>query len=384
MKSLKDRMAEAKLFLTELSSIAPEDERLIICYLENANSIPSDPKNADGTMKRQNWGGRHFNDNATFPVGKNAYVTTASYKKTAHSRTGVLEYRRHGRKGIGAGLALMIDDVGTGSGAKGEVPLSFLFDTLRPSAVVETSKDNYQVWYFFKEPVLSETRFQAFLDGFKRSIIAPRGGEGATYDVARYGRMPWGVNNKRGADGKFRRVGPDGLPFEVNLKFADYTKRYTLLEICMAFGFTFTEYVPKVEEAPSVEDLLFDKMQFDQIVKILKETKQGEGGAEPVFKYDNSSRARILCPWGDEHGGGDASGAFIAKPDASVDRPKFTFYCMHDSCKSSTSRREVDGDTGRTWVKFSDKLISEWIEGVGDRLNSERNIAIFEAFTFPK
>jgi hypothetical protein len=196
----------------------------------------------DATGKKVNAGwwpvpykeGKYINANA------NAYACISSSIKTPNPKTGDMRYWR-GEASFGHGLALMVDDIGHGKGSKGGLDLGHFMAILAPTAVVETSPNNFQLWYFLDAPEPSLVRFKAFLTSFV-AMVLKKGGDNTIKDVSRYGRMPIGINNKRhGPDGDYKYQVQDAkgrmVPWDVQLVAADYRNRYSMEEIARAFNF---------------------------------------------------------------------------------------------------------------------------------------------------
>lgn len=355
MKTPKQRLAEAEQFLKELQHTIPDDERVMAGYAEEATV------QTDATGKKINGGwwpvpwkeGKYINSNS------NAYACISSSIKTPNPKTGDLRYWR-GEASFGHGLALMVDDIGHGKGSKGGMDLRHFYNILKPTATVETSPGNYQLWYFLDEPEPSMPRFKAFLTSFVTNVLK-LGGDNTIKDVSRYGRMPIGYNNKRhGPDGEFKYpVERDGrmVPFTVELKDANYSRRYSIDEIARAFKFEVLIPIKKnftIDKAEYVYDVLWMNMAE----KILGAAKMGEGsGGEVVMNM--SGKYRIQCPWGNEHTNGDPFGAYFRGPIPGAD-VEFVFGCGHDTCRKLHRR---------TWATFVDEIVMPKIIGTLEDIN---------------
>src|SRR5690554_8230799 len=116
-------------FYDEMKRFVPEDGRLISCQFRG------DP-NSDIYGK---WKGRVLNHADQIDEGANVYLCVSAMRRNSRG-----EFRRR-KENFAGGLLLMIDDLGTGKGAK--FPMSII-EPLPPTAVIETSPDNFQAMYF--------------------------------------------------------------------------------------------------------------------------------------------------------------------------------------------------------------------------------------------
>jgi len=116
---------------------------------------------------------------------------------------------------------LMIDDVGTGDGAKTDGE-----GLLDPSYVVQTSPDNYQYFYLLDAPVTDTLFAQRLCNALARQA----GGDESASNNVRWGRLPGGVN------GKTTYRDSDGNPVATSLKEDESWLTYTAQEIIDAFG----------------------------------------------------------------------------------------------------------------------------------------------------
>lgn len=349
-----ERVRQAEQFLAELGRGIPVDERVMVGYAKEATV------QTDATGKKQNagWWPKSYKPGGYLDANANCYACISSSIKTPNPKTGELRYWR-GDASFGHGLALMVDDIGTGKGSKGKIGLDDICSVLQPTAIVETSGNNYQCWYFLDEPEPSLIRFKAFLTSFVTNVLK-NGGDHTIKDAARYGRMPLGYNNKRLTDGSLKynvaAPGEKPEPFTVRLVASDYSRRYSIEEIAQRFGFNVV--------MPAKREIVIDPSEFkadtiwlDMAVKILSKAKQGEGSGGDVL-MNMSGKYRIACPWGEEHTNGDPFGAYFrgAIPGAEHD---FVFGCGHDSCRKAR----------RTWAPFVDKVVMPKIEADLERIN---------------
>lgn len=340
MASTKD----AELFLKELGRGIPDSERVMVGYAKEATV------QTDSTGKKMNagWWPVPYKDGKFIPSGDNAYACISSSIKTPNPKTQEMRYWR-GEASFGHGLCLMVDDIGSGKGSKGGLTLEHFDKILPPTVTVETSPDNFQLWYFFDHPEDSLLRFKAFLSCFVTHVLQ-KGGDNTIKDISRYGRMPCGVNNKRhNMDGDFKYPVIDDKgrtkPYAVRLHQADYSRRYSMEFIARTFGFDIV--LPVRREVEFNEDeYKFDAVWFKMAEKILFKANFGEGSSGEVT-MNMSGKYRIKCPWGHEHTNGDPYGAYFRGPIPGAE-VEFVFGCGHDTCRKQHRR---------TWAAFTDEIV---------------------------
>lgn len=355
----RQRLEACELFLAELGKGLPDDERVMAGYADEA-TVQTD---ASGKKLNAGWWPTPYKAGRQIPMDENCYVCISSSIKTPNPKTGALRYWR-GEASFGHGLALMVDDIGTGKGSKGGLDLETVCGVLEPTAIVETSPGNHQLWYFLDNPTPDRKRFKAFLLGFVEHVLVDKGGDGTIRDISRYGRMPAGVNNKRGKDGQFKypdlaSVGSNkSRCFSVGLVRADYSRRYSMDRIASAFGFPIVVPVERKLDPAELESMnyerKFDAIWLDMAIRITSRAKMGEGSGGEVSQ-NMSGKYRIACPWGNEHTNGDPYGAYFrgSIPGAEYE---YVFGCGHDTCRK---------DNKRTWSVFVDHIV---IEHIADQL----------------
>lgn len=343
--SKAEREAHAIEFMTQFSHGLLSDERMIVSY------PPEATVQTDDTGKKVNKGfwpapwspGKYLKQEA------NAYVCISSSIKTLNQKTGEMRYWR-GEASFARGHGFFIDDVGNGLGSKGGLALDFVEKILPPTAVVETSPNNYQCWYFFDEPLENMRLFKSFLYSFVEQVLEGAGGDITIKDVARYGRIPIGYNNKRLPDGSYKYQDENGQPYRVNLVYADYSRRYSIDDIARAFRFEIAVHQPKVIDFDAAE-YQCDSFWLAMAVEELAKLGMGEGTGGEVT-MNQSGKYRIRCPWGHEHHNGDPFGAYVRGPIAGADHA-FVFGCGHDTCRKLHQR---------TWAVFVDEMVMPRIE----------------------
>lgn len=339
-------------FLTEFAKGKADDERLIVSYPEEATV------QTDETGKKINKGfwPQPWNPGKYVKTEANSYVCISSSIQTKNPKTGELRYWR-GESSFARGHGFFIDDVGNGKGSKGGLLLETVESMLAPTAVVETSPNNFQCWYFFEEPIQNMRLFKSFLYSFVDQVLEGAGGDVTIKDVARYGRIPIGYNNKRLADGSYKYADENGQPFRVRLVYADYTRRYSIDEISKAFHFEIAVQRPKVIDFDATE-YQCDSFWLEMAVQELNKLGMGEGSDGEVV-MNQSGKYRIRCPWGHEHHNGDPFGAYIRGPIPGADYA-FVFGCGHDTCRKVNRR---------TWAVFVDEIVLPKIAAEMEMIN---------------
>ncbi|MBC8640184.1 hypothetical protein IAG25_25465 [Caballeronia sp. EK] len=356
----KERMALAQEFLNELGAGLPDDERVMVTYPEKANNIEGEEY--DGRQ----WASKPYREGHELPTEKNCYAMISSAIKAKHPKTGEMKFWRH-KSNFGHGLALMVDDIGTGAGSKGDMTLDDLKGKLEPTVIIETSPSNFQAWYFFDEPVADRERYAAFLEGFASEALS-KGGDHTIKDITRIGRFGMGVNNKRREDGSLKYSDASGKPFQPRQVEANYFNRYTMEEIAAAFEFDIVVREKYVDPDCAADD--FNAAVFKSAVRLFGSLGSGTG-PNGAMEERTAGKYRIVCPWGDEHSTGQrATDAAFWNPDARHD-VAYNFHCSHDSCQKA----------GRKWKKFIDQIVMPDIENKLEAANDDCE-AVEGAMTF--
>jgi RepB DNA-primase from phage plasmid len=337
-----EQMKACEEFLAELGKGLPIDERVMAGYAAEA-TVQVDKS---GKKLNAGWWPVPYAPGKYINAAANCYVCISSSIKTPNPRTGEMRYWR-GENSFGHGLALMVDDIGDGKGSKGGLTVASMAAQLEPTAVIETSPGNHQLFYFLEEPEPSMAKFKAFLTAFVTNVLKA-GGDNTIRDVSRYGRMPIGINNKRHSeDNSLKYSTLDGrgkaVPFQVRLVSADYSRRYSIERIASAFKFEVILPIKRVVDVDERE-LAADAYWLRQAVKLMAGLGEGSGG---MVNENMSGKMRIMCPWGGEHTNGDPSGAYFRGPIPGAD-VDFVFGCAHDTCRKTNKR---------TWAAFVDQVV---------------------------
>lgn len=301
-------MTDSESFLSELAQGLREEERLILC------GFPGDPYEAGPSA----WRPRPWAPGREVPFGpaENAYVTVGAFK-----RAGDGSFRRR-TETFTAGLALMVDDVGT------KVDRAAV-EGMQPTYKIETSPGNEQWWYFLSEPERDMARF----DGLIRAFISGKllGADPGMSGVTRVGRLPGHLNGKKAYGGWTTRV------TERN------GSRWSPQELLDGFGLQIMGRRVTREKLPSEEAINRNAM-FAAAYKWLDQRNMLKRH-EP----DPSGWTEMHCPWVGDHTGGVDNGAAIREPAAENDYYG-AFRCWHGHCQ----------DKG--WAELTEWINEESIE----------------------
>lgn len=295
-------MTEGEAFLAALAGRIPETERLILCGFDG------DPEQAGPSA----WRPRPWRPGGDIVLNDrdNAYCTVGSFY-----RAGDGSFRRR-TETFAAGLALMVDDVGT------KVPHEKMMregaHILEPSAEIETSPGNFQWWYFLETPERDMARF----DGVIRAFIAGKllGADPGMSGVTRVGRIPGFLNAKA----KYRTPeAPEG--FRVRTKRINPFMRYSVDQLLSAFELKINGQRTIREKLPT-EEAIERNRAFGTIFKFL-DRRDMLKRSEP----DPSGWTEMTCPWVGHHTNEANTGAAIREP-ASENEFYGAFRCHHGHC----------------------------------------------------
>jgi hypothetical protein len=289
-------MTASEDFLAALAGDLPDDERLILC------GFMGDPETAGVHA----WRPRPWRPGKDIVLNEraNGYSTVASFR-----RAGDGSFRRR-TETFAAGLALMVDDVGT------KIPLEAMLDEhgaalLTPTATVETSPGNFQWWYFLDKPERDAGRF----DGVIRAFISGKllGNDPGMSGVTRVGRIPGFVNGKARHEGWVCKL------HEL------HEHRYSIEQLLDAFKLTLNGRRVIKEQLHSSEAIERNRA-YAGVFKFLDQRKMLKK-PEP----DPSGWCEMTCPWIDDHTGGTDTGAAIREPAPENDYYG-AFRCHHGHC----------------------------------------------------
>ena len=281
-------------FFNAMKQALPPEGRIMLCQFRG------DP-NADIKGK---WRARVLNDVSMIDEGANVYLCVSAMKKNDRN-----EFRRR-KENFAGGLLLMIDDLGTGKGAK--FPMSTI-DAAPPTALIETSPDNFQAIYMFKELVSDMKKFEALIRSFIQKEFL--GKDTGMAGVNRVFRPPAGVNGK-----------PKYGGWNVRMDKWSPENRYTVEELATAFNLELKMEGPRVPKGATVNKSE-NIRAFIQVRSALR-----SAGMMKKDEADMAGWTDMRCPWTHEHTGAMDNGAAIRIPDA--DNSWYgAFKCHHGSCE---------------------------------------------------
>jgi len=278
-------------FLAALARGLPDDERIILC------AFSGDPEKAGPTA----WRPRPWKPGREVLLNEktNGYCTVASFRRANDN-----SFRRR-TETFAAGLALMVDDVGT------KVPEEKV-SNVPPSCIIETSPGNFQWWYFLDKP----ERDIGYFDGVIRAFISGKllGADPGMSGVTRVGRLPGFLNGKAKYNG-----------WVTKLTFLDPDIRYSPGELLTRFDIKINgrrEPKAQLHSAEAIERnrAYATTFRFLDRRAMLKRD-------EP----DPSGWTEMTCPWIDGHTNGVDTGAAIREPAEENDYYG-AFRCHHGHC----------------------------------------------------
>lgn len=320
-------MAEGAIerFVAAMTEVVPEEARIMMCHFRGDPGQPS----------KGRWRAHVLNSTGQMDPKANVYLCVSAMKRNERG-----EFRRR-KENFAGGLLLMIDDLGTGPAAK--FPLSTI-DPLPPTAMVETSPDNFQAIYMFREAVEDLNTFQALI----RAFIARQflGDDPGMAGVNRVFRPPFGVNGK-----------PKHSGWEVRLGDWAPDRRYSVDDLVRAFGLVLKREGPAIPRGATV-DRAVSIRAFIGVRAALR-----SAGMLKSEDPDMAGWADVHCPWTDGHTGQVDNGAAIRIPDAE-NAWQGAFKCHHGSCAE------------RGWRDLTDWLAAEQ-EGVLTLINANAPEELF-------
>ncbi len=208
--------------------------------------------------------------------------------------------------------AIVLDDVGT----KCEKP------ELPPTAIIESSKGNYQYFYKLDKPILDEREANNIVQQLIKNGYLKPDSSGA--NTVRWVRLPAGINNKIDKDSGELNT------FEVKLIECDESISYSVEELYESFKVDTTQKIV----TPTLPNE--NELGIDHLLTYLesKEMVRGESG---------NGFISITCPWIEEHSDQEGLGTAI-KPlfvrSGEIGEDKRAFKCHHDHC-SERSIKEL-------------------------------------------
>lgn len=299
-----------KEFFNALNHFAPTEGRVMYCQFRG------DPN--DDTPGK--WRAKVLNNPDAVDSDANLYVCVSAMKRNQHG-----EFRRR-KENFAGGLCLMIDDLGTGLGAK--QPMSTI-ERLQPTALIETSPDNYQAIYMFDRLETDMLKFEALIRAFVHNCLLTAANSGME-GVNRVFRPPAGINGK----GKYKK---EGQVWRVRLAEWHPENRYSIDRIAAAFGLSL------VKENRMPPDPSIMNSNKGELIRAYVEAKRVLRYAD-MLKREEPNRSGwidIQCPWTENHTDQADNGASIREPDAD-NGWSGAFRCHHGGCAEKHWRDLTD------------------------------------------
>jgi hypothetical protein len=300
-------------FLREMYRYCPPDMRVMRCQFRG------DP----GTATRAQWRTTPVTSAEQLDPLANVYLTVSAMKKNDQG-----QYRRR-KENFGGGILLMIDDIGGGPGSK--FPLSII-DPLQPTALIETSPNNYQAIYMFNRLVTDV--FDRLIHAFIEAKFL--GKDTGMAGVNRVFRPPFGVNGK-----------PKYGGWEVRAVSWTPEARYSPERIADAFGLDLSP-----REAIRPRGATIDQAEAIRTFVAVRAAL----GAAGMLKQEHSDTGwqEITCPWVHEHSDCVDDGAAISIPNPE-NGYQGGFRCHHGGCAERGWRELTD------WLADNQAFILEQI-----------------------
>ncbi len=246
------------------------------------------PAGANGRWR----GGRARTQLSRFSPGDNTYFAVSTFK-----------HDRRSRECFVALHVIVFDDVGTSAKVD---PAKISARRLRPSWRLETSPGNEQWGFILAEPETNRARAEGAIRGLIAAGLTEDGRDPGQSGVTRYVRLPVGRNRKLAH-------GPDG--FQTILREWDPRRRYALDDIAAAWGIDLAVAADAARAA--VVQMQRPRDGADDVLALLRDLGL-------VQAYQSDGRVHIICPFVDEHTGGDASGTAYLTGGG--------FKCHHGHC----------------------------------------------------
>jgi hypothetical protein len=302
-----ERKGAVEDFVAEMYRYVPPELRILKMQFRGDPAVDAD------------WWAKPLAHNAAvIDDDANVYFTVSAFRKDG-------TYRRR-KVQFGGGVLLMIDDLGTGSGAK--FPRSKI-DELPPTALIETSPDNFQAIFMFDRLVTDQAQFNALIDAFVREKFLDQ--DPGMKGVTRVFRPPFGINGK-----------PKYGGWRVRLALWAPQCRYSVEEIAAAFRL---DLIPPRSVRRRCVPRSLAANRIDEFKLVEKELHR-LGMVRGVPRDD---KLDIHCPWEGEHSQPKETGAAILAPGAD-NNWSGGFKCHHGSCE------------GRGWRDLTDWLADEHAE----------------------
>jgi len=275
-----------------------------------------DPAELDALDLRHYWGGTIWAKNPIENPDQNNFFTISTFYPDPEDGK-----NRRRKANFAAAYCMMIDDIGSGEGAKIS-DIDMLSYPIVPSWRIETSPDNFQYGYIFDYPEMDRGTIEALLKGLVALDLVNGGGDPGMLGCTRYARLPVGSNTKAKYGQPFRHVLHEWRP----------DRRYTVGKIAESFGIDLKYHATHEDYAEPLSEELDYPLQSLKRLGLTK-AKLREG------IWD------ITCPWQDEHSGELDNGTAYLSP--------MGFKCHHGHCADKTGKNLLN------WLHGNDPVYAE-------------------------
>lgn len=197
--------------------------------------------------------------------------------------------------------AIMLDDIGT----KAVAP------NITPTAIVETSKGNFQYWYRLREPMKLTDNVRDYVERVYKALADAGFGDAGSVGVNRVGRVPGSVNSKPGRE-----------DFISDLTALNSAADVTIDEMVAATGITVGDISKKPRKVKNAS--VTYGAEYDPVVEWLTAVgERCEPGTGDFFT--------ITCPWAEQHSDGRDEAGY--SPIGHGSEPEIRgFKCLHEHC----------------------------------------------------
>lgn len=267
-----------RIFVSEIFDQLPDGAAPVVCGFKGNPTNPS----------KYAWSVKPALPNTSPPVFRqdnlNAYIGVSSFYRADDGR-----YRR--RKSCFAALHyIMLDDLGTGLGAK--VPMERL--AAPPTALIETSPDNYQAVLKLAVPItdfsLADKLIRAMI---KQGLLSDT--DPGMAGVTRVGRLPVGINGK-----------PKYGGWNVRMEVWEPSRSFTVDDIVSAFGLDLSKIVDHVSRSlvhAGIRSRFLPHINIEDDPIYAALMRRGMFSQDVGYSDKGSDGIWVdmVCPWIDEH-----------------------------------------------------------------------------------
>ena len=315
--------------------LPPEEERLFWACKSATPGFPSDYSSFNNTISR---GGKRA-----------CYYATATMRRDSDNKL----FNRQNL--FGALYVIVLDDIGTGLGAKvteDAIPRALLD---RVTYKVESSPDNYQYGFVLENGVTNLDAAKSLV----RLVVGASGADTGGCMPNKLVRLPCGVNLKD------KYGGEDGDLFQCHLVELDGDNLWTPDELLDASGAGVTweqvlsgegerqQRQPRIGTTAYRTDAYSPNMDGidDPVVKWLND--------RGMLMSESNTWISIKCPWANDHTSGDGSAGYKALGAGDM-QDRRAFHCFHEHCSGHKTGEFLD------WVAANGGPLAAVVDPVGE------------------